>query len=105
MADGNDSDNESALISVPYYIESLLRESTCTCTERILYPGQIVYGFGSLPKISAKASESNQSSRSKNLVSSRTAKCHKHMVHVLQILSFNIDNERADETTSLKKPK
>ena len=39
VADGNDSDMKSVLISVPDYIESSPRQSTCTCTKRILYPG------------------------------------------------------------------
>ncbi len=37
--DGNDSDIESALISVPDHIESLFKRSIHNCTEQVLYPG------------------------------------------------------------------
>ncbi len=55
--DSNDSDIVSALTSVPDYTESLPRRSKRNCTKRVLYPGQIVYGSGPLPKVNVKAPE------------------------------------------------
>lgn len=46
-----------------------------------------------------KTSQSN----SANFVSLYTEKCHEHMVYVLQMLSFNIDNGRRDEPAFFKK--
>ena len=39
VVDSNNSDNKSVLTSVPDYIESPLRRSTCTRIKCILYPG------------------------------------------------------------------
>ncbi len=78
--DSNDSETESALISVPDHIESPPRRSKHNCSKRVLYPGQIVYGSGPLSKVNAKAPEVGQSSSSANLVSSRSAKSHENMV-------------------------
>lgn len=63
----------------------------------------MAYGSEPLPKISTKAHEADQSNSSANFISTYTAKSHKHMVYVLCILNSNIDNEGADEPTSLKK--
>ncbi len=100
--DGNESDTESGLTSMPHYIEPPPRRSTRNRTEHVLYPGQIVYGSGSLPKINPKALEVGRSSSSANFVSSRTAKSHEDMVRVLGMFSSNVDNEGADEPASLK---
>ncbi len=100
---GNDSDIESAITSVPHHIESPLRRSKLNRIRRVLYSGQIVYGSGSLPKVNAKALEVGQSSRSAKLVSSSTAKSHKYIVRAFRILSSNIDNEGVNELVSLKK--
>ncbi len=78
--DNNNSDIESALTSVPDHIESPARQSKRNHIARILYPGQMVYRFGHLPKVNAKATEVGQSSSSANYVSSCTAKSHKHIV-------------------------
>ncbi len=87
---------------MPDYIESPPRQSKRNRTEQVLYPGQIVYGSGPLPKVNAKATEVGQSSSSANFVSLHTAKSHEHMVRVLRILSSNVDNEGADEPASVK---
>ena len=100
----DDSNNESALTSIPDYIESSPKRLTCNHTERVLYPGQIAYSSGSLPEISTKAPESGQSSSSANFLSLYMAKSHKHIVRVLRMFSSNMDNEGADEPTSLKEP-
>ena len=105
VANGNNSDSKSVLTSVPNYIESPLRQSTRTCTKNILYPRQMVYGSGSLSKISAKKPERNQSSSSKSFVSLYKAKSYKDIARILQMLSSNIDNEGVDEPTSLKEAK
>ncbi len=98
----NNSDNESALTLVPDHIDSPPRHSTRNRTERVLYPGHIVYGSEPFFRDKMKASETSQSSSSENFGSSRTAKSHKHMVQVLRMLSCNIDNEEADEPVSFK---
>ncbi len=101
--DVNDSDIESALTSVFDHIESSPRRSKSNCTKEFLYPGQMVYRSGSLPKVNAKALEVGKSSSSANFVSSRTAKSHENMVLVLCMVSCNIENEGANEPASLKK--
>lgn len=97
----NNSDTKSALTLVSDYIDSLPRQSTHNYTKQTLYPGQIAYNSGLLPKVSTKAPEAGQSNSSANFVSSRRAKSHKHIVQVLCILNAHINNEEADEPASL----
>lgn len=77
---GNDCDIESALTSVPDYIESSTRQSTRNYTKQVLYPGQIAYGSGPLPKANMKAPKAGLSSSSTNFVSSCMAKSYEHIV-------------------------
>lgn len=98
----NNSNTKSALILVPDYIYSLLKWSTRNYTKQILYPGQIVYDSGPLPKVSTKAPEASQLNSFANFISLSTAKFYKHIVQVLCILNFNIDNKGADEPASFK---
>ena len=105
MADHNNSDSESILISVPDYIEFLLRQSYRTGTKHILYPGQIAYSLGFLAKISSKKPERDRSSSSKSFVNLRMAESHKQIVRILQMLSSIMDNERPDKPISLKHAK
>ena len=76
IAVSSNSDSKSALTLMPDYTKFPPKRLTRTRTEHILYPGQMVYGSGYLSKISTKASEPDQSSSSKNFVSSCTAKSH-----------------------------
>ncbi len=78
--DSNHSNIELALTSVPDHIESPPRRSKRNFTERVLYPCQMVYRSGPLPKVNTKVPEVSQSSSSANFVTSRTAKSHEHMV-------------------------
>lgn len=63
----------------------------------------MAYGFGFLPKVSIKTLEVGQSNNFTNFVSSHMAKIYKHIVQVLCMLNFNIDNKGIDEPASLKK--
>ena len=76
----NINDTKSVLTLVPDHIDSLPRQSTRNCTKQVLYPGQIAYGFGPLPKVDTKAPEVGQLSSSANFVTSCTAKSHKYMI-------------------------
>ncbi len=101
--DGNDSEVESAITSVLDHIESPPRRSKRNRTKEVLYPGQMVYGSGSLPKVNAKAPEVGKSGSSADFVSLCTAKSHEHMVLVLCMVSCNVENEGVDKPASLKK--
>ena len=69
----------------------------------ILYPGQIAYRSGLLPKAAdSQAKFTGSQQESVNFVSSHTAKSHEHMVRVLGTLSANVDNEGPDEPAALK---
>ncbi len=87
------------------YIESPLRESIHNCTKRVLYPGQIGYGCGSLPKIRTKASDLDQSSSSRIFVTWCKAKFHKYIFRALCILDCTVDDEGEYEPTFLNKAK
>lgn len=89
----------SAFIPGPDYINFPLRQLIQNKTKCILYSSQITYSFILLPKL-FKAS---QSSSFANFVSSHTAKSYKHMIQVLCMLSFNINNEETNKPKSLKK--
>lgn len=78
--DGNDSNIESVFSLVPDHIEFLPRRSIRNYIKRVLYPSQIVYSSGPLPKIDTKALEVSQSSCSITFVSSHMAKPHEHMI-------------------------
>lgn len=66
---------------------------------KVLYPDQIVYGSGLLPKLSKIC----QSSSSTNFVNSCTAKFYKQIVWEIRMLSSNIDNKGVNKLKSLKK--
>lgn len=87
------------------YIQFPLRQLTCTYTKHILYSRQMVYNSGSLPKTSAKKPENNQLNRFKSFLGLYIIRSLKHIVCVLQVLSYNIDNEGVNEPTSFKKAK
>ncbi len=87
---------------MPDHIQSPPRRSKRNRTKRVLYPWQIVYGPGPLPKVNSKAHEVGQSSSSANFMSSHTAEFHVSIVPVLRMLSSNVDNEGVDEPASLK---
>lgn len=100
---GNDNNIESALTLIPDYIEFLPRRSTRNCIEQLLYPNQIAYSSGLLPKASIKAPEAGLYNSFTNFVSSHTVKSHEYIVWIFCMLSSNIDNEGIDKPASLKR--
>ena len=79
------------------------RRSLRNPAPRILYPGQIAYGIGSLSKATdTQAKSTGSQKKSANFVSSHTAKFHEHMVWVLRTLNTNVDNEGPDEPATLE---
>lgn len=78
--DSNDNNIESTLTSVLDHIESQPRRSTRNRTKQVLYPDQIAYSSGHLPKASIKVLETSLSSSFANFVSLRTAKSYEYMV-------------------------
>lgn len=99
---GNESNIESAFRSVPNHIEFLLRRSIRNHIKQVLYPSQKIYRFRLLSKVDIKTLEVNHLSNSTNFVYSITAKFHKYMIHIFQMLSSNVNTEEVDKPTSLK---
>ncbi len=93
MEDHEDG-NDSAFSSVPGSIDSIPRQSTRVPVPLESFLGQIAYGSGPLPEVDSqdKKSLSGRNQKSANDVSTRAAKSHQNMVHVLSILSSNMDN-------------
>lgn len=86
---------------IPDPIDFLSKQSIHNCIKQVSYPYQISYIPKSILKSKTIAQEINQSSFT-NFFSSCKTKFYKHIVLVLQLLSFNIDNKKTDEQTSLK---
>ena len=111
-------DQPSLVVGWPFYISSVLdqidflekepglsiQRLKCNSAPWILYPKQIAYGSGRLPKvIDIQAKSTKSQKKSLKLVSSYTVRFHRQIVRVLQTLSANIDNKRRDKPANLEK--